>query len=162
MSAAVVASTVAEAGHAWLARGRGRHGEWARSTRERYERVVRRHVEESPDPALPALGSVRLADLTVDQVAEWSAANERVLAPTTAVIALITLNLVCRYAMPGSGWRPTPWPDWSLARSRAGLRGASASSKGAIWRRCWTARAPIDRCSRFWPTPGCGSAKRSG
>jgi integrase len=38
-------------------------------------------------------------ELTVDQVAEWSAAHERVLAPTTAVIALITLNLVCRYAM---------------------------------------------------------------
>jgi hypothetical protein len=40
---------------------------------------------------------------TVKRTAEWSTANERVLAPTTAAIALITLNLVCRYAM-RRGW----------------------------------------------------------
>jgi integrase len=115
--------TLAKAARAWLGRGRGRHGEWARSTRERYERVVRRHVEE-PDPALPALGSVRLADLTVDQIAEWSAANERVLAPTTAAIALITVNLVCRYAI-RRGWlaanpvarlEPGEKPRWTPGR----------------------------------------------
>jgi integrase len=64
---------------------------------------VRRHLEASPDPALPPLGSIRLVNLTVDQVADWSAANERALAPTTAVIALITLKQVCRFAV-RRGW----------------------------------------------------------
>lgn len=116
--------TLAEAAHAWLARGRGQHGEWARSTRERYERIVRRHVEESSDPARPALGAVRLDELTVDDVADWSAANERTLAPTTAVIALITLKAVCRFAI-RRGWlaenpvlalEPGEKPRWSPGR----------------------------------------------
>jgi integrase len=117
-------ATVGEAAHAWLARGRGQHGEWARSTRERYERVVRRHIEASPEPHLPPLGSLRLTDLTVDHVAEWSAANERVLAPTTAVIALISLKAVCRFAV-RRGWmdknpaldlEPGEKPRWTPGR----------------------------------------------
>jgi integrase len=36
-------------------------------------------------------------------VADWSQADERVLAPTTAVIALITLNQVCRFTL-RRGW----------------------------------------------------------
>ena len=63
----------------------------------------RRHLVASHDPALPPIGSLRLGALTVDQVADWSAANERALAPTTAVIALITLTAVCRFAI-RRGW----------------------------------------------------------
>jgi integrase len=57
-------------------------------------------------------------------VAEWSAANERVLAPTTAVIALITLKAVCRFAV-RRGWltenlvlalEPGEKPRWSPGR----------------------------------------------
>jgi integrase len=72
----------------------------------------------------PALGSLLLADLTVDHVADWSAANERALAPTTAVIALITLKAVCRFAV-RRGWlagnpvlalEPGEKPRWSPGR----------------------------------------------
>jgi integrase len=65
-----------------------------------------------------------LANLTVDNVAEWSAANERVLAPTTAVIALITLKAVCRFAV-RRGWmgknptldlEPGEKPRWTPGR----------------------------------------------
>jgi integrase len=86
--------------------------------------VVRRHLEASPDPALPVLGSLRLDELTVDHVADWSAANERALAPTTAVIALITLKAVCRFAI-RRGWLaenpvlaldPSERPRWSPGR----------------------------------------------
>jgi integrase len=65
-----------------------------------------------------------LANLTVDQVAEWSVANERVLAPTTAVIALITLKAVCRFAV-RHGWmdknpaldlEPGEKPRWTPGR----------------------------------------------
>jgi integrase len=95
-----------------------------RSTRERYERIVRRHLEESVDPALSPLGSMRIADLTADQVADWSAANERVLARTSAAIALITLNLVCRYTLrrdwvaanPVARLEPGEKPRWKPGR----------------------------------------------
>jgi integrase len=72
----------------------------------------------------PPIGSLRLADLTADRVAEWSQANERVLAPTTAVIALITLNQVCRFAL-RRGWltdnpvarlEPCEKPRWTPGR----------------------------------------------
>lgn len=39
----------------------------------------------------------------MDRVAAWTASNERVLAPTTASLALITLRQVCRYAV-RRGW----------------------------------------------------------
>jgi integrase len=118
------AATVGEAAHLWLLRGRGQHGEWARSTRERYERIVRRHFEESPSPDLPPISTLGLSDLTVDRVAEWSAANERVLAPTSAVIALITLKAICRFAV-RRGWmeknptldlEPSEKPHWRPGR----------------------------------------------
>jgi len=46
---------------------------------------------------------VKLRNLTPDRVAAWSQANERTLAPTTAVLALIALNMVCRFAV-RRGW----------------------------------------------------------
>jgi integrase len=96
----------------------------ARSTRERYERIVRRYFEESPFKDLPPISTLGLSDLTVDRVAEWSAANERVLAPTSAVIALITLKAVCRFAV-RRGWmeknptldlEPSEKPHWRPGR----------------------------------------------
>ena len=73
------------------------------STRVRYERVVRTAILKSPDRSGPALGTVRLRDLTVDQVAGWSRVNERVLAPTTAAMALRCLGQICRLAV-RRGW----------------------------------------------------------
>jgi integrase len=116
--------SVSEVARAWLERGRGGQGEWARSTRERYERIVRSHIEASADPAQRPLGGYRLDELTVDVVAAWSAANERTLAPTTAVIALITLKQVCRFAVrrgwvvanPVAGLEPGERPRWRPGR----------------------------------------------
>lgn len=67
--------TVADAAVLWLARGRGMTGPWARSTRERYDRTVRQHIERSVDGTTVPIGTVPLADLTVDAVAGWSAAK---------------------------------------------------------------------------------------
>ena len=91
--------TVSEVARLWLKRGSGQTGRWAPPTRERYERMVRRHIDASTDPARRPLGALKLRDLSVDRVADWSRANERELAPTTARMALIALNQVCRYAV---------------------------------------------------------------
>ena len=95
--------TIGEAAQAWLERGTGQKGPWTLATAERNERIVRRQIDHSPDPALRPLGAVKLRDLTPDLVAAWSAANQRTLAPTSAVIALATLNLICRFAV-RRGW----------------------------------------------------------
>jgi integrase len=95
--------TVAQAAQAWLERGIGQKGPWAPSTKERYERIVRLHIDKSNAPGVRPLGSVKLRELTIDRVAAWSRTNEGVLAPTTAVIALETLNQVCRFAL-RRGW----------------------------------------------------------
>jgi integrase len=95
--------TVGEVARLWLERGTGQKGRWAPSTLEGYERIVRRHIERSTDPSQKPLATVKLRELSIDRVARWSQANERALAPTTAVIALVTLNQVCRYAV-RRGW----------------------------------------------------------
>jgi integrase len=95
--------TVSEVARLWLERASGQTGRWAQPTRERYERMVRRHIDASADPARRPLGALKLRELTVDRVADWSRANERELAPTTARMALIALNQVCRYAV-RRGW----------------------------------------------------------
>lgn len=87
----------------WLARGRGQTGQWARTTRERYDRIIRQHIERSTDGTMVAIGTHTLPNLTVDVVATWSAANERVLAKTTASIALLTLRSICRFPV-RRGW----------------------------------------------------------
>jgi integrase len=112
--------TVSAVARVWLARGRGQTGPWARTTRERYDRVIRQHIDGSTDTAMVAIGSLTLPELTVDVVADWSAANERVLARTTASLALLTLRQVCRFAV-RRGWmsvnpvgllEPSEKPRW--------------------------------------------------
>jgi integrase len=95
--------TVGEVARLWLERGTGQKGRWAPSTLEGYERIVRRHIERSTDSSQKPLATVKLRELSIDRVARWSQANERALAPTTAVIALVALNQVCRYAV-RRGW----------------------------------------------------------
>lgn len=95
--------TAAEVARLWLERGTGQKGRRAPSTLEGYERIVRLHIERSTDPGQRPIGSLKLRDLTPDRVAAWSRENERVLAPTTAVIALVTLGQVCRFAL-RRGW----------------------------------------------------------
>lgn len=116
--------TVADAAQRWLARGRGMTGPWVQSTRERYERIVRQHVERSVDGMTVAIGTVPLGDLTVDVVAAWSAGNEVALARTTASIALVTLNSILRFAV-RRGWlavntvgllEPAERPRWRPGR----------------------------------------------
>ncbi len=97
------ARIVSDAARLWLERGTGTAGQWEDETRVRYERVVRTAILKSPDRSGPALGTVRLRDLTVDQVAGWSRVNERVLAPTTAAMALRCLGQICRLAV-RRGW----------------------------------------------------------
>ena len=83
-----------------VAKGRGRS-----APGERYANITcTATLTSSSDPAQPPLGSLPCAALTVDCVALWSLANEAALAPTTARIALITLNQICRFAVLGRGW----------------------------------------------------------
>jgi len=112
--------TVSAVARVWLARGRGQTGPWARTTRERYDRVIRQHLDGSTDGTMVAIGSLTLPELTVDIVADWSAANERHLARTTASLALLTLRQVCRFAV-RRGWmsvnpvgllEPSEKPRW--------------------------------------------------
>jgi integrase len=95
--------TVSEVARLWLERASGPQGKWARPTRERYERIVRLHIDASADPAVRPIGDCKLRQLTMDRVAAWSQANECVLAPTTAHIVLIALNQICRFAV-RRGW----------------------------------------------------------
>ena len=78
-------------------------------------------IEHSTDPSQHPLETVKLRELSIDRVARWSQANERALAPTTAVIALVSLNQVCRYAV-RRGWlasnpvaelEPAEKPHWT-------------------------------------------------
>jgi len=119
--------TVSDVARAWLARGRGRKGAWTRSTAERYGRVVRCHIEGSSHPALPPIGTIAVTNLTVDDVALWSAANEQALAPTTAKLTFIALGQVTRFAV-RRGWlasdpvlrlEPGEKPNWKPGRVSA-------------------------------------------
>jgi integrase len=65
--------------------------------------MVRRHIDASADPARRPLGALKLRDLTVDRVADWSLSNERELAPGSARITLLALNQICRFAV-RRGW----------------------------------------------------------
>jgi site-specific recombinase XerD len=76
---------------------------WDPTTRERYDRIIRRSIETSTDPTQLPLANVKLRDLTVDRIVEWSRANEQRFAPTTASFSLGVLNQVCRYAL-RRGW----------------------------------------------------------
>src|SRR5215211_1006628 len=95
--------TVADVAEQWLERGTGQKDRWQPPTTERYERIVRRCIGHSPDPGLRPLGAVKLSDVTVDDIAAWTGANERTLAPTTAKLALIALNQILRFAA-RQGW----------------------------------------------------------
>ena len=60
--------TVSEVAQLWLERGTGPTGRWARSTHERYDRVVRNHIQTSAEEGQRPIGSYKLRDLTVDDV----------------------------------------------------------------------------------------------
>jgi integrase len=113
--------TVGYVARLWLERGTGQKGRWAPSTLEGYERIVRLHIERSTDTGQMPLASVKLRELSIDRVAAWSGANERALAPTTAVIALVTLGQICRFAVrrgwlasnPVSKLEPAEKPHWT-------------------------------------------------
>ncbi len=120
-----------EVAEAWLERGRGQKGPWDATTRERYERVVRLQVLASADPTRRPLGETKLRDVTPDRVAVWSQGNEQALAPSTAWLALIALNQVCRFAV-RRGWmgvnpvaqlEPGEKPRWRVEHVRI-LEGA--------------------------------------
>jgi integrase len=119
--------SVSEIARAWLERVRGRKGAWTRSTAERYQRVVRCQIDRTSDPALPRIGAILIGGLTVDDVALWSAGNERILAPTTAKLALLALAQITRFAV-RRGWlasdpvrqlEPGEKPNWRPGRVAA-------------------------------------------
>ena len=95
--------SVSEVAQLWLERGAGVGGPWSEATRKTYGQMVRRTIESSPDPARRPLGERRVRDLTIDHIAAWSRANERTYAPTTAWLALTTLNRVLQFAV-RRGW----------------------------------------------------------
>ena len=120
-----------EVAEAWLERGRGKKGPWDTPTRERYARVVRQQVLASADPVRRPLGETKLRDVTVDHVAAWSQGNEHALAPSTAWLALIAMNQICRFAVrrgwmgvnPVSQMEPGEKPRWRVEHVRI-LEGA--------------------------------------
>ena len=87
--------------------------------------VARSGIERSVNGAVVPIGAMALADLTVDMVAEWSAANEAALAKTTASIALLTLRSVLRFA---------------VRRPRPMLAGIGRCSSCSRWAGCASAR----------------------
>ena len=91
--------TVGAVARQWIDRGTGQRGRWDDANHERYERMVRRTIEASLDPARLPLGTTKVRDLNVDLIAAWSQLNEQTMAPTTASLALITLNQVCKFAL---------------------------------------------------------------
>jgi len=153
--------TVAEVAEQWLERGTGQKGRWQPPTRERYERVVRRCIDRSPDPVLRPLGEMKMRDVTADHVAAWTRTNEGTLAPTTAKLALMVLNRIFRLAL-RRGWiAGTPSTASKLARSRTGRRRRSESSRAKICTGYSTTPAAIGSCSSSSPSPVCGSVRRS-
>ena len=95
--------TVGEVPEAWLERGRGKKDPWDAPTRERHDRIVRQQVLASADPTRRPLGETKLRDLTPDSVAVWSQGSELALAPGTALLALIAVNQIGRYASGAAG-----------------------------------------------------------
>src|SRR5438445_7655187 len=63
------ALTVSEVAELWLERASGPQGQWTDSTHERYERIVRRHIDGSADRTRSPLGPCKLRDLSMDRVA---------------------------------------------------------------------------------------------
>src|SRR5439155_190617 len=75
------------------------------------------------------LGEMRLRDLTPNRVAEWSQRNERTLARTTALLALIALRQILRYAV-RQGWigvNPIDCAPRSASWASATSAGSSAT-----------------------------------
>jgi integrase len=64
---------------------------------------VRTYIDVCTEPGVPAIGASKLRDLTVERIGAWSASIQRVMAPTSARVALIVLGQVCRYAA-RRGW----------------------------------------------------------
>jgi hypothetical protein len=153
--------TVSDVAKLWLERGTGRTGRWAPPTRERYERMVRRHIDASADPSRRPLGALKLRDLTVDRVAEWSLANERELAPGTARTTLLALNQICRFAVRRGWLADNPVSKLEPAENPAAPAAKFRSSKATTSPAYSTTPAATDSCSSCSLTPACGSAKRS-
>lgn len=112
--------TVGAVARQWLDRGPGHQGRGDPRTRERYDRIVRRCIETSPEPTQRPLGDVKLRDLAVDRVAAWSQANEQRLAPTTATLSLITLNQPTAMRCVAAGWPTTRSVASNAANGPAG------------------------------------------
>src|SRR5437667_2286413 len=146
--------TVSEAAQAWLERGRGQRGPWDPVTRERYERIVRRHVLGSADPQRRPLGEMKLRDLTPDHVAEWSQRNEQTLARDTAQLPLIALNqnLPLRRAARLDGRQPRRVPG--AGREAAGQGGRGPHPRRARPRTPRRPRRPVPRPLAFLPYCG--------
>ena len=76
---------------------------------------MRQCIDRPVGGSSQAIGSLHLVDVNVDVVAEWSALNERVMARTTACLALLTLRQVLRFAV-RRGWMLTdPVPQLEAA-----------------------------------------------
>lgn len=80
---------------AWL---RG-HARLAKRTREIYESQLRLHILPVIDPAVPALGSVALGDLTPEVVRQWYAALIKHRSPSVAAKAYTRLRQILTAAV---------------------------------------------------------------
>lgn len=95
--------TVSDAAALWLERGIGRRGPWDANTKERYESVVRLHINQSPDLTAPAIGQKRLTQLAVDDVAAWTRQMQQRHSGSYAKLALSVLNQSLKLAV-RNGW----------------------------------------------------------
>jgi integrase len=106
---------------------------------------VARYISRSADPEQEPIGCVRLSELTIDAVAAWSAANERTLAPTTAVFALTTLRQICRYAVRRDWLATDPVRDLEPAEKPRWRSSVVAALEGTDLSRV------LDRADRYRP-----------
>jgi len=153
--------TVSEAAQAWLERGRGQRGPWDPVTRERYERIVRRHVLGSADPQRRPLGEMKLRDLTPDHVAEWSQRNEQTLARDTAQLALIALNQIFRFAVRRGWMGANPVACLEPGEKPQGRAGEVRILDERDLGRLVAHAGPYRVLSRSCPTAASASARRS-
>jgi len=59
---------VSEVAAVWLERGTGQNDRWAPSTRERYRRIVRQHIDGGPELGARPIGACKLRELSMDRV----------------------------------------------------------------------------------------------
>ena len=113
------------------------HARLAKRTREIYEAQLRLHILPTIDPAVPALGTVALADLTLALVRQWYAALVARRSASVAAKAYTRLRQVLTAAVNDDLIAKNP------CRIQRGPRRHGRGGRSASARACYAARRPV-------------------